>query len=673
MQQQLLEHFCETCGAANPPQAATCWHCARPLLASASSATATPDDKASSGATVIAARYQLQRPLGQGGMGIVYLALDLEQSARPVALKQIDKRGLSALQRAEIELALQREADLLARLSHPNLPALHAYWSEPDYSYLVIDFIEGETLEERQQQSGGKPLPLHLVLDWGLQLCDVLDYLHQQEPAIIYRDLKPSNIMLRRRDGCLFLIDFGIARQFKPGQMRDTVALGSPGFAAPEQYGRLQTTPRSDLYSLGALLHSLLSGLDPSQQPFHFVPLRQVNPAVPAPLEQLVSSLLALDPQERPSSAEEVKQRLLALQRPLSPEAPPPPAPQPVRAWSPPPAPSPPVIKRRRFLYLGLGLAAGATAVGGIVAASLLWSRPSRPVHLSLLASIQGNSICSLAWSPNGSRIAISEWPAERQGTVTIWEATLQRPLLTYRGHRDGVLALAWSPRGNYIASGSNDQTVQVWEAQSGQRLLTYQGHQGLVEAVAWAPDGQRIASGAADGSVQVWEAFSGQRLIMYRMPDNDVLSLAWSPDGTRIVAGSLEKGVLILQAATGETLQVLERFIPVPVLAWSPDGSRIAIGSDYGQVVICDASDGQQLLTYAGHAGPVYCLAWAPNGQWIASGGHDNVQIWEADSGRWLQSWRGGSEGVRQLAWSPDGTRLVISGTDNVQLLRVS
>ncbi|MBX5450475.1 serine/threonine-protein kinase [Thermogemmatispora sp.] len=251
----------------------------------------------------LAGRYRLCRLLGQGGMGSVYLVFDQDQQGLPVALKQIHKGGRNAQQRAEHELSLQREADLLRELHHPHIPRLHTYWSEPDYSYLVLEYIDGETLEQYLQRGGGKPLPLRQALTWDLQLCDALAYLHQQEPPVIYRDLKPSNIMLRRQDGHLLLIDFGIARRFRTGQARDTTALGWPGFAAPEQYGKAQTTPRSDLYSLGVLLHSLLSGLDPSEQPLRFAPLRQLNPAVPEALEQLIAALVSLAPQERPASA----------------------------------------------------------------------------------------------------------------------------------------------------------------------------------------------------------------------------------------------------------------------------------------------------------------------------------------------------------------------------------
>ena len=199
-----------------------------------------------------------------------------------------------------------------------------------------MDFIEGETLEDAIARRAGQRYTLNEVLEVGLQLCSVLDYLHTRQPPIIFRDLKPANIMCTPA-GHLYLIDFGIARHFKPGQSKDTMPLGSPGYAAPEQYGKAQTTQRSDIYSLGALLHFLLSGQDPSEQPFLLQPLPGNGSGERAELERLVARMVALNPVKRPASVAEVQEDLHALaasvqgnrngllpQRLLRPEWPPP-------------------------------------------------------------------------------------------------------------------------------------------------------------------------------------------------------------------------------------------------------------------------------------------------------------------------------------------------------------
>jgi tetratricopeptide (TPR) repeat protein len=292
------ELYCDNCGAANPPTARFCQFCAT-LLPFKHSTGSLPEQ------TLLAGRYQLLSRIGQGGMGAVYKAADTRFNNRPLAIKEMSSSGLPPARLQEAEAAFEREAHLLADLLHPNLPRIYEHFTENDRSYLVMDFIEGQTVEEHLEQIGGGPLPVEQVIKWADQLCDVLNYLHTHQPPIIFRDLKPANVMMSE-SGHIYLIDFGIARIFKPGKQHDTVALGSPGYAAPEQYGKAQSTPRSDIYSLGALLHHLLTGIDPSEQPFFFRPASQVNPAVDPELDALLQQMLAMDSDRRPASAQEV-------------------------------------------------------------------------------------------------------------------------------------------------------------------------------------------------------------------------------------------------------------------------------------------------------------------------------------------------------------------------------
>ena len=293
-----LEQYCDNCGTENPSNARFCQNCAA-LLPAAKTTGTLPEQ------TLLAGRYELESRIGQGGMGAVYKAFDTRYNNRPIAIKELSRAGLSAARIQEAEDAFEREVNLLADLLHPNLPRIYDHFTEHERSYLVMDFIDGQTVEEYLEQAGGGPLSIDQVIDWAEQLCDVLNYLHSRQPAIIFRDLKPSNVMVDE-SGHIFLIDFGIARHFKPGKSHDTIALGSPGYAAPEQYGKSQSTPRSDLYSLGAFLHHLLTGLDPSEQPFFFRPASQINSAVSFGLEQLLEQMLKMDPEQRPASAQDV-------------------------------------------------------------------------------------------------------------------------------------------------------------------------------------------------------------------------------------------------------------------------------------------------------------------------------------------------------------------------------
>jgi serine/threonine protein kinase len=261
-------------------------------------------------------RYLIVGHAGSGGMSAVYQAVDTRFGNRHSAIKEMSQGHLNADELDAATARFQQEAALLGSLHHPNLPLIYDAFSENGRSYLVMEYIDGKTLLQMIKDSGGHAVPVAQVLNYAIQLCDVLAYLHSQNPPIIFRDLKPTNVMVRE-NGHVVLIDFGIARFFKEGQAQDTVFLGSPGYAPPEQHGTSQTNPRSDLYSLGATLHCCLTGRDPfhAQDRFIFPPVHNLNPLVPIELDQLIQRLLSMDERQRPASALEVQQALLRIKQ----------------------------------------------------------------------------------------------------------------------------------------------------------------------------------------------------------------------------------------------------------------------------------------------------------------------------------------------------------------------
>src|SRR5437660_10191196 len=301
--------FCDRCGVANRAEAVYCKGCGQslyPLANHTISATVTGllDQQ-----HMLKRRYAILARVGRGGFGAVYKAADTYFGNRLVAIKEMSQNNLNPQELTEATSSFKQEATLLANLVHPNLPRIYEQFADSGRSYLVMDFIEGETLEDYLNKINSKRLPAEKVLDIGIQICAVLDYLHTRQPPIIFRDLKPANIMLTT-DGDLYLIDFGIARHFKPGQVRDTIALGSPGYAAPEQYGKAQTTPQADIYSLGAMLHQLLTGNDPAQTPFRFALFPLQDQSTFEKLRSLLLQMVAMDVNERPTSIVTVKQEL---------------------------------------------------------------------------------------------------------------------------------------------------------------------------------------------------------------------------------------------------------------------------------------------------------------------------------------------------------------------------
>jgi serine/threonine protein kinase len=250
---------------------------------------------------ILQQRYHIVSHLGKGGMGTVYQAQDMRLNNRPVAVKELDPAQLPPASQQTALQAFQREAAILAGLSHPGLTTVYDYFLENNKFYLVMELVEGETMQQAWERMGRRFAETQVVL-WAQELSEVLHYLHSQHPPVIFRDLKPDNIMVQP-NGRLKLIDFGIARHFTPGKSNDTTTFGTPGYAAPEQYGRGQTDARSDLYALGIVTHQLLTGHDPTTTPFQLPPIEQTAPQISPSVKQIVMQALEIDPARRPSSA----------------------------------------------------------------------------------------------------------------------------------------------------------------------------------------------------------------------------------------------------------------------------------------------------------------------------------------------------------------------------------
>jgi serine/threonine protein kinase len=264
--------------------------------------------------SILERRYLVVGRLSQGGMGAIYKALDTRFEDREVVIKEMSQTSLEPSDREMIIKAFILEANLLARLNHPNIPTVYDFFSANERSYVVMELVQGENLQETLRNRQGKPFPEPWVRAIARQLCDVLTYLHTLYPPIIFRDLKPDNIMLQP-DGQIKLIDFGIARLFKPSKNRDTVALGTPGYAAPEQYGGGQTDIRSDVYSLGATLLTLATGFEPSSSPFNFPPARSLNPSLTANFEQVIQRATQNHPANRFQTVEQLCAALSSSQQ----------------------------------------------------------------------------------------------------------------------------------------------------------------------------------------------------------------------------------------------------------------------------------------------------------------------------------------------------------------------
>jgi eukaryotic-like serine/threonine-protein kinase len=604
---------CSRCGTTNHDTCIHCFACGHPLAGG-------PDGEKVDQQVLLQGRYRLIAMLGSGGFSVVYRAQDTWQNGHEVALKQINLQGLSAEEIIEATHPFHREVSALSSLNHSQIPRIYDHFSDQNHWYLILEYIAGLTLEHflASQTRRGKTLQLTETLDIVLQLCRVLEYLHSHHPPIVFRDLKPSNIICTPT-GTFCLIDFGIARHFIAGQLHDTQPLGSPGYAAPEQYGRAQTTPQADIYSLGVLLHFLLSGQDPVDSPLALPPLHLESQPAGATLEKLVARMLALHPNERTESIREGAETLKQVKQEVE------------RIWLPsalleypgserPVLPRQPTLFTRRRALVSLGVLATVVS-GGSVVWSTTRARPqsARPGSRSsqAIGSHTGHTaaVSSVAWSPDNTRIA----SASQDTTVQIWRvANPSTDVITYRGHQKSVNSVAWSSDGMLIASGSSDGTTQLWspDAQVIQRFNTMVTER----TAAWSPDNQHLAIAGWD--VLIWDRRlpQGGEIDYYVTNEQGwanqgvTYSVAWAPDGHRFVAGFNDQTVRIWDISTSTNLVTWNGTGNISSVAWAPDGRFLAFAGAGNVVQVRNAESGEIVLLYKGHTGVVSSLAWSPD-----------------------------------------------------------
>lgn len=340
-------------------------------------------------------------------------------------------------------------------------------------------------------------------------------------------------------------------------------------------------------------------------------------------------------------------------------------------------------LSRRDVLrgMMGLMLATSLESCAQGLSSSSPTPTPA-PLHPgSVLYTYRGhkNRIPTVAWSPNGKYIV----SGSLDKTAQVWASSPSehfQPYI-YRGHAAGVLAVTWSPDSNRIASGSQDKTVQVWDALNGGNVVTYTGHSDVVNSVAWSPDGKYIASGSADNTVRVWEVATGQQMYVYRGQRDSINSIVWSPDSQRIASGSTDKTVQIIDAITGNHTYTFRGHTGlVSSVSWSPDGKYIASGSWDKTVQVWNVTSGAVLYTYEGYnvkaaVNPakgvlpdlIFAVAWSPNGKRIAA----ITQVYCGDICAVMLGWDAYTQKnftfwvdqpALAMAWSPDSTRLVSS-----------
>ena len=673
------------CDTQNPNYAHLCGKCGKALRF----ALALHDAKTRVG------RYRVVRVIGYGAYGAVYEATErnerqtspltrffsryllgnteLDKPAKRVALKEtFDGSSISSF---------AREFRVLSGLEHPNLPRYIDMFEADGNGYLVMEYVAGQSLQEILDARTDL-LPSSQVLGYALQLCDVLEYLHSQQPPILHRDIKPANIRLTP-EGRIKLVDFGLLKQ-AGYQTRATIrGLGTPAYAPLEQYGDNQqaTEPRSDIYSLASTLYHLLSGQEPLSAPNRLAGDDDVLPPLPLDVSlnvrQAVMKAMSLMPRDRFASISQFREALSGRY-------------ESVRETS---VSEPDNGVRDKGQVRDQAQAKSSFSVDEddalreipILAANDAqydyeygapgWTltpishhkatRVAAPHALSLPhlhCQAASGEIRGLAFTPDGQQLI----GATKEGQIYLWRVSdgylVKFLSLLELGE---LYSFAVSPDGQTMATSTEDLLVRIWQTGDGQLLHQLSGHKKPVTNLVYTPDGQQLAS-ADETSVCFWRVKDGITLDKYQNLAS-VTSLDISPDG-QIMAICCKKGqygIHLLYLKARKTLVTLKGSHYHESLAWSPDGQLLAAGSGYKHLIW--HCSGPQIKVLKGHRGTIKDIAWHPTGQMIATASGDGtIRLWSNDTPSLLYLCTAHTRDVKQVAISKDGGTLASSGKDS-------
>jgi len=652
--------------------------------------------------------YDLLEEIARGGMGVVYKARQ-RNLGRIVAVKMILAGPFAG---KEFVQRFRTESAAAAILQHPNIVAIHDVGVHEGQHYFSMDYVDGPNLAQRV---GQQPLPPKKAVRYVELIAAAIHYAHER--GILHRDLKPSNVLIDAHDQPR-VTDFGLAKrlvgtrstaspQSAEGKDGDAVehvptdftvtgqVLGSPNFMPPEQAGGKhgKVGRPSDVYALGGILYYLLTGRAPFQadslehtisQVLSAEPVspRLLNPSVPKDLETITLKCLEKEPTRRYQTAQELADELGRVLRDEPIHARPVNAPEKLWRW----------CRRKPVLAGAVGFAVAAL-VAGLATTSWQWRRAERIAksesHERARAETgESNAVRQLyvanmklaqqAWEQNDiSRVRqLLEETAtapERGFEWYYWQRQIHHPKeKILRGHGGLVLAVAYSPDGHRIVTGSADHTVKVWDAATGKVLPLggsngLNGHKRPILSVVFSSDGKRILTGSWDRTVKVWDADTGEEVRTLPGIADRIFSVAFSPDGQRIVTGSQDRTAKVWDTATGELIRTLTGHAGVVwSVAFSPDGQRIVTGSWDKTAKVWDAATGGELATFREHGDPVLSVAFSPDGKHIVSGSFDQTaKVWEAANGHELFTLAGHSAPVVSVTFSSDGQRIATAGDD--------
>jgi WD40 repeat protein/tRNA A-37 threonylcarbamoyl transferase component Bud32 len=723
------------------------------------------------------AGYEILGELGRGAMGVVYKARQTKLK-RLVALKMI----LAGPHASTSELArFRREAEAIARLQHPNIVQIYEVGEQDGRPFFSLEYVDGGSLAQQLTGTplpARRAAELVQTLARAMHAAHQQGVVHRdlkpgnillasggREPPESAQRLPSGGSRPPLAGWVPKITDFGLAKQMDESvaQTQSGAIVGTPSYMAPEQAGGKggPVGPAADVYALGAILYELVTGRPPfraetpldtvlqllSEEP---VPPRRLQPKLPRDLETICLKALAKEPGRRYASAEELANDLHRFldDRPI--QARPVGRAEKVWRW----------CRRNPALAAasGLGLAAAMIALvvsvsfgiyqtqaaedlrtalkqvkdehantknalreaeterdkaatrlaenfldrglvactrDGDAALGLLWmcraleTVPGRNRELQRRIRMQWSGwktavpplksifshqgmVSALAFSPDGKAVLTGSWgytlrPYKPWGEARLWSSATGKELTPPMRHQDSVLAVVFSPDGKAVLTGSEDKTARLWSAASGKELTRPLNHPGAVNAVAFSPDGRAVLTGSQDGTARLWSAATGKELTPRLHHGRAIDAVAFSPDGNAILTGSSDQNARLWSVASGkELIPPLRHQGWVTAVAFSPDGKAVLTSSWDHTARLWSAATGKELTSPLRHQGIVWAVAYSPDGKAVLTGSGDNTaRLWSAATGQELTPPLRHPGPVRAVAYSPDG-KAVLTGCED-------
>jgi WD40 repeat protein len=612
--------------------------------------------------SVLRDRYRVLRPLGHGGFGQTF---EVEDGRDRKVLKVLNLgrfQNRDSMKKA-IDL-FRREAAVLSRLHHSGIPRVEpdGYFTWPEgqrnaLHCLVMEKIEGQNLQQWLGTQSETAISEARAIAWLKRLVEILAQVHQRD--LIHRDIKPANIMLNPK-GELVLVDFGAVRELtdtylqRQAQNVTGTVIIAAGYTPPEQ-AEGQAVPQSDFFALGRTFVFLLTG----KHPINFdrdprtgkLKWRESAPQISQPLANLIDYMMDPFPGKRPQTTEMI---LRCLEEIVSPPPPPPPL---------------PIFQEGELAPDATTTESGTSTTGRKrksipnllrqLIPALSAPHPWQNAKLRRTLAGHADDVRAVAISPDGCLLASGSY----DHTIKVWDLRTGKVLHTLTGHASRVTCIAISPDSQILASGSYDQTARLWALDTGELLQTLPGRAGKLLDVTFNPNGQTLLS--SDLTIKIWAVRTGKLVGTCGERSRSAQLAAFSPDGRTCIVSTLDGTLELWNPHTGKLLRTFSQQPGrITGIACSPDGQTLARSSSAG-IELWDLNTGKQQALLSSPAGGMTCLTFSPDSQTLAGGSSVGIELWHPRAGKRLCTLRGHAQTIRAVAFSPNG-QILVSGSQD-------